>query len=63
MQTGAGVGAGAGGTARGKFFTIVGDDVKGNRLIKEFWIPSGKKVKELSKDLLNTTKLVEGETR
>ena len=63
MQTGAGVGAGAGGTARGKFFTIVGDDAKGNRLIKEFWIPSGKKVKELSKDLLNTTKLVEGETR
>ena len=63
MQTGAGVGAGAGGTARGKFFTIVGDDVKGNRLIKEFWIPSGKKVKALSKDLLNTTKLVEGETR
>jgi len=63
MQTGAGVGAGAGGTARGKFFTVVGDDAKGNRLIKEFWIPSGKKVKELSKDLLNTTKLVEGETR
>ena len=63
MQTGAGVGAGAGGTARGKFFTIVGDDAKGNRLIKEFWIPSGKKVKALSKDLLNTTKLVEGETR
>jgi len=63
MQTGAGVGAGAGGVARGKFFTIVGDDAKGNRLIKEFWIPSGKKVKALSKDLLNTTKLVEGETR
>jgi len=63
IQTGAGVGAGAGGTARGKFFTVVGDDAKGNRLIKEFWIPSGKRVKELSKDLLNTTKLVEGETR
>ena len=61
MQTGAGVGAGAGGTARGKFFTIVGDDVKGNRLIKEFWIPSGKKVKILSKELLRTTKLVDGE--
>jgi len=63
MQTGAGVGAGAGGTARGKFFTVVGDDAKGNRLIQEFWIPSDKKVKELSKDLLNTTKLVEGELR
>jgi len=63
MQTGAGVGAGAGGSSRGKFFTVVGNDAKGNRLIKEFWIPSGKKVKALSKDLLNTTKLVEGETR
>ena len=63
MQTGAGVGAGAGGTARGKFFTVVGDDAKGNRLIQEFWISSDKKVKELSKDLLNTTKLVEGELR
>ena len=63
IQTGAGVGAGAGGTARGKFFTIVGDDVQGNRLIKEFWIPSGKRVKELSKELLRTSKLVEGETR
>ena len=45
MQTGAGVGAGAGGTARGKFFTVVGDDAKGNRLIQEFWIPSDKIVK------------------
>ena len=63
MQTGAGVGAGAGGTARGKFFTVVGDDAKGNRLIKEFWIPSGKKVKALSKELLMTTELAEGEVR
>ena len=61
MQTGAGVGAGAGGTARGKFFTVVGDDAQGNRLIKEFWIPSQKRVKEISKQLLMTTKLVEGE--
>ena len=61
MQTGAGVGAGAGGTARGKFFTVVGDDAKGNRLIQEFWIPSQKRVKEISKQLLMTTKLVEGE--
>ena len=61
IQTGAGVGAGAGGSSRGKFFTVVGDDAKGNRLIKEFWIPSGKRVKELSKELLMKTKLVEGE--
>ena len=61
IQTGAGVGAGAGGMAQGKFFTIVGDDVKGNRLIQEFWIPSQKRVKEISKQLLMTTKLVEGE--
>ena len=61
MQTGAGVGAGAGGTARGKFFTVVGDDAQGNRLIQEFWIPSQKGVKAISKKLLMTTKLVEGE--
>ena len=61
IQTGAGVGAGAGGTARGKFFTIVGDDAQGNRLIQEFWIPSEKRVKEISKQLLMTSKLVEGE--
>ena len=61
MQTGAGVGAGAGGKARGKFFTVVGDDAQGNRLIQEFWIPSQKRVKEISKQLLMTTKLVEGE--
>ena len=63
MQTGAGVGAGAGGTSKGKFFTVVGDDAQGNRLIKEFWIPSGKRVKELSKELLMTTKLAEGEVK
>ena len=61
MQTGAGVGAGAGGTARGKFFTVVGDDVQGNRLIQEFWIPSKRGVKTISKQLLMTSKLVEGE--
>ena len=61
MQTGAGVGAGAGGSSRGKFFTVVGDDAQGNRLIQEFWIPSEKRVKEISKQLLMTSKLVEGE--
>ena len=61
MQTGAGVGAGAGGMAQGKFFTVVGDDAQGNRLIQEFWIPSQKGVKAISKKLLMTTKLVEGE--
>jgi len=61
IQTGAGVGAGAGGMAQGKFFTVVGDDAEGNRLIQEFWIPSQKRVKEISKQLLMTTKLVEGE--
>ena len=61
IQTGAGVGAGAGGMAQGKFFTVVGDDARGNRLIQEFWIPSKKGVKAISKKLLMTTKLVEGE--
>ena len=61
IQTGAGVGAGAGGTARGKFFTVVGDDVKGNRLIQEWYDSTNKGVRESSKLLLKTTKLVEGE--
>ena len=63
IQTGAGVGAGAGGTARGKFFTIVGDDAQGQRLIQEWYESSGKAARKAAKDLLNTTKLVEGETR
>ena len=61
IQTGAGVGAGAGGVAQGKFFTVVGDDAQGNRLIQEFWIPQPKQVKVISKQLLMTSKLVEGE--
>ena len=63
IQTGAGVGAGAGGTARGKFFTVVGDDVQGNRLIQEWYDSTSKGVRASSKLLLKTTKLVEGETR
>ena len=61
IQTGAGVGAGAGGMAQGKFFTVVGDDAEGNRLIQEFWILSQRGVKAISKQLLMTSKLVEGE--
>ena len=63
IQTGAGVGAGAGGTARGKFFTVVGDDVKGNRLIQEWYDSTSKGVRASSKLLLKTTKLAEGEVR
>ena len=47
--------------AQGKFFTVVGDDAQGNRLIQEFWIPQAKQVKKISKQLLMTSKLVEGE--
>ena len=63
MQTGAGVGAGAGGKGTGKFFTVVGDDAQGQRLIQEWYESSGKAARKAAKDLLNTTKLVEGETR
>jgi len=63
MQTGAGVGAGVGGTSGGKFFTIIGDDKDGNRLIQEVFIRSAKSVKKTSKLLLTTTKLAEGELR
>ena len=63
IQTGAGVGAGAGGTARGKFFTIVGDDINGRRLIGEVYYPTGKEVRKAQKQLLKTTGLAEGELR
>ena len=63
MNTGGGVGAGAGGQGTGKFFTIVGDTAEGDRIIQEIYYSTGKAVRKASKDLLNTTKLVEGETR
>ena len=63
MNTGGGVGAGAGGKGTGKFFTVVGDDVEGNRLIQEFYVTSGKEVRKESKKLLKTTGLAEGEVK
>ena len=63
MNAGGGVGAGAGGKGTGMFFTVVGDDAQGQRLIQEIYYSTGKAVRKASKDLLNTTKLVEGETR
>ena len=61
MNTGMGIGGAAGGKGTGKFFTIVGDDAEGNRLIQEIYYPTGKAARKASKELLNTTKLVEGE--
>ena len=61
MNGGAMVGGAAGGVGTGKFFTIVGDDAEGNRLIQEIYYPTGKAARKASKELLNTTKLVEGE--
>ena len=63
MNTGGGVGAGAGGQGTGKFFTVVGDDAQGQRLIQEFYIKTGKAVRIESKKLLKTTGLAEGEVR
>ena len=63
MQTGMGVGGAAGGKGLGKFFTVVGDDVQGQRLIQEFYQGSGSGAKAVSKLLLKTTKLAEGEVR
>ena len=62
---GAGMGGGAelGGKGQGRFFTIIGDTAEGNRVIQEFYITSGKAVREGMKALLMTTKLAEGETR
>ena len=63
MSTGTMVGGGAGGNRSGRFFTILGDDAQGNRLIQEFKYGYGKDVKKASKLLLKTTKLAEGEVR
>tara|TARA_B100000427_G_scaffold4529_1_gene4376 strand:- start:293 stop:856 length:564 start_codon:yes stop_codon:yes gene_type:complete len=63
MSTGTMVGGGAGGNRSGRFFTILGDDAQGNRLIQEFKYRYGKDVKKTSKLLLKTTKLAEGEVR
>ena len=62
---GAGMGGGAelGGKGTGKFFTVVGDDAEGNRLIQEFNLKSGRATKKMLKKLLFTTKLAEGELR
>ena len=63
MTSGATGGAGLGGTGTGKYFTIIGDDAEGNRLIQEFYVTSGKEVRKTSRDLLLTTELAEGEVR
>ena len=63
MNAGGGVGAGAGGQGTGKFFTVVGDDINGRRLIQEFHYSSGRTVKKAQKELLMTTQLAEGEVR
>ena len=39
-------GAGLGGTGTGKYFTIIGDDAQGNRLIQEFYVTSGKQLEK-----------------
>ena len=63
MNTGMGVGGTAGGKGTGKFFTIVGDDINGRRLIGEVYYSTGKGARAASKLLLKTTGLVEGELR
>ena len=63
MNSGMQVGGAAGGKGTGKFFTIVGDDAKGNRLIQEVYYSTGKRARAASKLLLKTTGLAEGELR
>jgi len=63
MNSGMQVGGTAGGKGTGKFFTVVGDDAEGNRLIQEFYVKSGKDVRKKSKQLLKTTGLAEGEVK
>ena len=63
MNTGMGVGGKEGGKGRGKFFTVIGDDAQGKRLIQEWYDSTSKGVRAASKSLLKTTKLAEGETK
>ena len=58
-----GVGGGVGGKGVGKYFTVIGDDKDGNRLIQEFHVKSGKAVRKTSRDLLLKTGLAEGEVK
>tara|TARA_B100001250_G_scaffold381025_1_gene372970 strand:- start:71 stop:625 length:555 start_codon:yes stop_codon:yes gene_type:complete len=63
MNTGGMVGGSVGGKGTGKYFTIVGDDAEGIRLIQEIYYSQGKEVRKVEKALLATTKLAEGELR
>ena len=63
MTSGATGGAGLGGKGTGKYFTVIGDDKDGNRLIQEFHVKSGKDVRKKSKQLLKITGLAEGELK
>ena len=61
MQSGMMVGGSAGGKGLGRYFTVVGDDAQGQRLIQEWYEKSGKAAAKASKDLLKSSKLAEGE--
>ena len=63
MQSGMMVGGAAGGKGLGRYFTVVGDDAQGQRLIQEWYEKSGKSARKSQKELLKTTKLAEGEIR
>ena len=63
MSGGVTGGATVGGKPQGKYFTVVGDADNGDRIIQEFYYGSLKTVKKASRNLLNTSKLAEGELR
>ena len=63
MQTGMGVGGGVGGKGVGKYFTVIGDDKDGNRIVLEFKHTKGRSVKKTAKSLLKTTGLAQGELK
>ena len=63
MSGGVTGGATVGGKPQGKFFTVVGDDIQGTRLIQDFYYSSFKSVKKATRELLTTTKLAEGEVK
>ena len=59
---GMGLGSGAG-QKGGAFFTVIGDDKDGNRIVLEFKHTRGRAVKKTARSLLKTTGLAQGELK
>ena len=64
LITASGMGLGsAAGKGGGAFFTVIGDDEKGNRIVLEFKHTKARSVKKTAKSLIKTTGLAQGELK